>query len=74
MVHPTIDAAVPGELLVALVYRIPVVWESLLQGARAAERPVPMVATPLAGQERGSPRPTKRILARTGTRSRTARG
>jgi cyanophycin synthetase len=48
-IHRAIDLAAPGDLVVALVYRIPVVWDSLMRRARAAERPVPEERTLLAG-------------------------
>jgi cyanophycin synthetase len=48
-VHAAIDLAAPGDLVVALVYRIPVVWESLMRRARAAESSTRAEAPVLAG-------------------------
>ena len=48
-VHEAIDLATPGDLVVALVYRIPVVWDSLTRRARDAARSVPEERTLLAG-------------------------
>ena len=48
-VHAAIDLAAPGDLVVALVYRIPVVWDSLLRRARGAVQSVPEERALLAG-------------------------
>jgi cyanophycin synthetase len=48
-VHEAIDLAAPGDLVVALVYRIPVVWDSLTRRVRDAARSVPEERTLLAG-------------------------
>ena len=48
-VHEAIDVAAPGDLVVALVYRIPVVWESLMQRARNAEPPARAAVSALVG-------------------------
>ena len=48
-VHAAIDIAVPGDLVMALVDRIPVVWESLLQRARDSPHSVRTEAPALVG-------------------------
>src|SRR5215213_2126367 len=48
-VHEAIDLAAPGDLVVALVYRIPLVWDSLLRRARGAVQSVPEERALLAG-------------------------
>jgi cyanophycin synthetase len=48
-VHAAIDLAAPGDLVVALVYRIPVVWDSLMRRARDGALGVYVERTLLAG-------------------------